>query len=50
LIPSGRENAGGARGLHIGEDEDEIMRRAKGKTVARTAYVATATNDVDRQF
>lgn len=41
LIPSGRENAGGLRGVPAGEDEDEILRRAKDKTTARTRCVAT---------
>lgn len=41
LIPSVRDNAGGLRGLPAGEDEDEILRRAKDRTGARTRYVAT---------
>lgn len=41
MILPGRENAGGLRGLPAGEDEDEILRRAKDKTGARTRYVAT---------
>lgn len=41
LIPSGRDNAGGLRGLPAGEDEDEALRRAKDSTSVRTRYVAT---------
>lgn len=41
LIPSSRENAGGLRGLAVGEDEDEALRRAKDSTGTRTRYVAT---------
>lgn len=37
LISSGRENAGGLRGVPAAEDEDEILYRAKDKTSARTS-------------
>lgn len=41
LIPPGKDNAGGLRGLPAGEDKDEALRRAKDKTVTRTRYVTT---------
>ena len=41
LIPSGRDNAGGLRGLATGEEEEEALRRARDSAGARTGYVAT---------
>ncbi|KAL1864484.1 hypothetical protein Daus18300_007716 [Diaporthe australafricana] len=46
LIPPGKDNAGGLRGLPAGEDKDEALRRAKDKTVTRTGDLKKSLVDL----